>query len=166
MSPRIPVLAVLAASLLAVSPVSAHPADRNFGLGIAVGAPTSLTGKLFLSPTFAIDMALDLQYFGAGFGLHSDLLWHFNTLDRSGDFNLVPYLGVGLELGFWQNSRYDGRFGYRYYGDGLPIGVRVPFGLALWPARVPIELFVEIGPELWVPGYINLFGSLGFRYYF
>ena len=63
------VSALVAASLLAIFAQSAEATEvgynRKFGLGVVIGAPTGLTGKVWIAPTNALDFGLG--FYGYGF---------------------------------------------------------------------------------------------------
>jgi hypothetical protein len=172
------------AAVAAPSPAEARPrpagkhhqsnfeANKTFGLGIILGAPSGISGKYFVGPDTAID-------FGVGFlgccyhrgrggvHLHGDFLWHPISLVSAEAFELPFYVGVGVR--FWN-------FGDDRYADGSAFGVRVPFGLAFDFNNAPIDIFVELVPvfDLFF-GYdcdgcnnagFDFDGAIGFRYYF
>jgi hypothetical protein len=161
------VLAALTCALW-LPTAEASPQGKKFGLGLGLGSPTSLTGKFFLDRHLALDFALDFARFHGGFGLHGDILWHTDSLVSNDSLQLPLYLGAGLQFGFWDSGiRYDWRFGY-YGSTSTNWGLRVPFGIALWLARVPLEFYAELGPEIWFGYYpfVNVFGTIGGRFYF
>jgi hypothetical protein len=131
---------------------------RRFGLGIILGEPSALTGKLFLDGTHALQLHL-----GYAFGrrdklvLIVDYLFHINgvipPIERAG--RLTPYVGIG------------GRIGIHDDNDAV-LGARVPLGLSFMINNVPLEVFVElaIGIGL-IPKTVAIFDAgLGVRYYF
>lgn len=131
---------------------------RRFGLGIVLGEPTALTGKLFLDSSSAVQLHL-----GYAFGrrdrlsLIIDYLFHINgvipPIERAG--TLTPYVGIG------------GRIAVRYEEDVL-FGARVPVGLSFMINNVPLEVFLEVALGIGlIPKTVAIFDAgLGVRYYF
>lgn len=175
---------VLAAALLAVpsfaTPVDARPrparmksdfqANKTFGVGLMVGAPTGLSGKLYLSRDTALDFGLGAYYAyreHGGLHVHMDFLWHPVVLARTDPFELPLYVGVGGRILF------DDDHGHRHdrdhdHGD-LAVGARVPIGVALDFNRVPLDIFVELAMVvdiIAVHSHVDLTGAFGVRYYF
>lgn len=112
----------------------------TFGLGLILGGPTGLSGKLFLSDSFAFDFAIGYyRGFGhdEGGGGHADLLWHPFSLGNFGVFSLPLYFGVGGRVAA---DRDQGRFDT---DNGVDVGVRVPLGIAFEFNAVPLDVFLE-----------------------
>jgi Protein of unknown function (DUF3996) len=138
---------------------------KNFGLGIALGSPSGLTGKYYLNQKNAIQATLGLGFAdGNHLNFSMDYLYHLNFLQKS-DFRLDGYAGIGGFLWSWFD---DNEGGGNDDKDSLGIGVRVPFGLSFIFAKVPVDIYVEIAPGFSVIGRTGFFisGALGFRYYF
>ncbi len=140
---------------------------KNLGLGLAIGSPSFLTAKYFLDSKLALDFGLDFARWGSGIGLHGDVLFHTNSLITDANIALPLYFGAGVNVATWSWGWND-RWGRRYYNGGADLGIRGVGGAALWLKKVPLEFFVEIGPELWVlhGPRLQFFGSVGVRYYF
>jgi hypothetical protein len=176
---RLASLAVVATSLSLASQAAARPrpvraesfsANKSFGLGLMLGAPTGLSGKYYLGADTALD-------FGVGFigryrysnalHLHADFLWHPVVLASTPPFLLPLYFGVGGRLLQHDENRdrdYD-------YDNGTHVGVRAPIGIAMDFNRVPLDVFFELALVLDLivddgHGYFELDGSVGVRYYF
>jgi len=151
-------------------------ANKTFGLGLELGNPTGLNGKVFVSPRSAIDFGvgyiLDDYYFGEGLHVYADYLWHPVSLATTQSFELPFYVGGGLR--YWN-------FTYCYMGvcnyGGDAIGIRIPLGLAIDFNNVPLDIFVQLVPVLDFVGgqYFNQYGdrahfavdgSVGIRYWF
>ncbi|HUH01501.1 MAG TPA: hypothetical protein VML75_05865 [Kofleriaceae bacterium] len=179
MTGRLP--GMLTAAVLAVLSVPASARADSFGsagpfaLGIVVGEPTGVSGKLFLDRgTHAID-------FGIGFGsgyyddhgtrVHADYLWHPSVVASNRTFDLPFYVGVGALLG---NARHMG------YRDRGQLGVRLPIGLDMYFRQAPIDVFFELAlatnllphsdpcdaPDYYCGNRAWLEASLGARYSF
>jgi hypothetical protein len=170
-------LALSAPAQAANSSGGAHP----FGLGLMVGAPTGLTGKLYLAQPFALQMGLGwVDDFDDDDGLHVhlDFVWHPVILSRSAAVTLPLYLGVGGRI--WEHDhhfRFDGDW---YDDDHTTIGLRAPLGLLIDFNRVPLDIFLEIALTVDVVDLdddddlpfdhdhdrVGLNGGVGVRYYF
>jgi hypothetical protein len=140
---------------------------KRFGLGLELGSPTSLSGKIWMDSVNAWDFAVggggyysywDGQERVTGFsGLvaHADYLWH-----HYGVFG-----GPGSDLGE-KIPIYLG-FGGVFATPGF-VGVRAVLGLTYIFAE-PFDLFLEVAPTLGLGqavGYGGLDAGLGGRFYF
>jgi len=165
----------------AVAAAAAHPGDaearprprrgkkftanKTFGLGLMIGAPTALSGKYFYADSKAFDFGLGaVRYYRGrdGLHLHADHLWHPVSLASTQAFELPLYLGVGIRI-------FDFDDGNRH-ADA--IGVRVPFGLAFDFNETPLDIFIEVVPVFdFLVDYGDTFGfdvngAIGIRYWF
>ena len=152
--------AVLLAALAVAAPKNARAEeDKNFGLGLSLGTPTGLTGKIWLDDLRAVDFAVGTYgyYVGSsyeGVNLHADYLWHYYGIfgsPGSEAYQRMPlYAGVGG----------------MYASPGVA-GVRSVVGVT-YLFREPFDLFVELAPTLFlVPGVgLGLDGGIGGRFYF
>jgi len=146
-------------------------ANKTFGLGLELGAPTGITGKYFLSADRALDFGIgDIYNYFDRFGLHiyADYLWHPTSLASNETFELPFYIGVGGRFWDFQDRRNQGNF-----DNAFAIGVRVPIGVSFDFNTVPLDIFVQVVPVLdFFSGYaahnlyIDLDASIGIRYWF
>jgi hypothetical protein len=149
---------------------SDYQSNGQFGLGLELGAPTGLNGKLFLTPSNAVDFGIGEIYhsYYAGDGLHVyvDYLWHPKELVRTPQFKLPFYIGVGGRLWF---------FNYTNNGpqDGTAIGIRVPIGITFDMNNIPLDFFAQFVPTLDFfhnynrhDLYVDVDFSVGARYWF
>jgi hypothetical protein len=136
--------------LLAAAPVRAQKGG-DVGVGVIVGAPTGLTGKLWLDDKRALD---------AGFGwyarptIYGDFLWHgWDVLPQPAQGRLPVYLGLGAQIRTYRDAEF---------------GIRAVAGMAYWLPRQPVEIFVEVVPVFYLTRYpgVGLDAGLGLRYYF
>jgi len=145
-------------------------ANKTFGLGLELGAPTGLVGKYFLSPDRALDFGIgDLYtYFNrSGLHIYGDYLFHPVSFVSAPAFELPLYVGVGAR--FWD-------FGYRDVNQdrsAFAFGVRVPVGVSFDFNNVPLDIFVQVVPVIdFFSGYaphtvfFDVDGSVGVRYWF
>ena len=149
---------------------SDYDSNGQFGLGLELGEPTGLNGKLFLNPNQAIDFGVGevYHYYYGGDGLHLylDYLWHPKQLVATPAFKMPFYIGIGGRIWFFD------------YGPGPNppgadvFGVRVPIGLDFDLNNVPLDFFVQFVPTLDFFTHYNhsvypdLDISFGIRFYF
>lgn len=156
-------------------------ANKTFGLGLMLGAPTGLSGKYFVGRSTAIDFGLGTIYGyrdRRALHLHGDFLWHPLSLASTHALELPLYFGIGAR--FLEGERcytYDraGRCTY-YFNNYTALGIRGPIGLALDFNNVPIDVFFEVALVLdflvdhdsrYDNGvYLDVNGAIGIRYYF
>ena len=169
-------LLVVAAMFGAVAPAHARPrpagrhstfqANKTFGLGLMLGAPTGLSGKYFLDSSHALDFGFGgMRYYRGrdGFHAHLDYLWHPVTLVKAQPFEIPLYLGIGARL-------FD--FSDKYADDTIALGVRAPIGIAFDFNNVPLDIFFELAlvADFYVDYRDNLGadvnGAVGIRYWF
>ncbi len=163
----------------------ALPEAGKWGLGVSLGAPTSVTGKYYLSDTLAVDAHLGgFPFFAAGFHgtlfVAADLILDWAELAETEDFRISLYGGAGA-MGLFnvgETRVYDDDFEalVPFYRRG--VGVRFPGGVSGQLKIAPVEFFVEISPSLAVlfrprgirnPAFLQvqlLHIALGARYYF
>lgn len=164
----------LAATSVGVDVADARPrprkgrkfvANKTFGLGLMIGAPTAISGKWFYGSSTAIDFGVGVFRRWRdrdGLALHVDHLWHPVSLAGNPTFELPLYIGIGGRL-----IDFDG-------GGGDALGVRVPVGIAFDFNNVPLDVFVELA--LVVDTFVDYAGdddfdgdlnfALGARYWF
>jgi Protein of unknown function (DUF3996) len=147
-------------------------ANKQFGLGLELGEPTGITGKLFVSPDQAIDFGLgDIYhhyYGGDGLHLYADYLWHPAVLTSAEAFELPFYVGVGGRVWFFDYTCPGGQCqGAEAFGVRVPIGVSFDFN------NVPLDIFIQAVPTLdffrdYGPHsvYLDIDFSVGIRYWF
>ncbi len=149
---------------------SDYQSNGVFGLGLELGAPTGLNGKLFLTPNTALDFGIGEIYhsYYAGDGLHVyvDYLWHPKELVRTPAFKLPLYIGVGGRIWFFD---YDNKGNQ----NGSAFGVRVPIGITFDMNNIPLDFFGQFVPTLDFfhnyyrhDLYIDVDFSVGARYWF
>ncbi|MCC6540826.1 MAG: hypothetical protein IT225_01260 [Flavobacteriales bacterium] len=144
--------------------------DHGFGLGVMIGDPTGLSGKVWTGGDQAIDFGLAWGPWRSGYlHAHADLLFHNMDLIPVSVGRLPLYYGPGIRMRAWNNGRYwhRGRY-YDNHSTYVTVGVRFPVGLAYLVENAPVDIFVEVAPTLdLIPGtYLNFDAGLGVRYYF
>lgn len=138
-------------------------ANKTFGLGLMVGAPSGLSGKYFYSRSNAFDFGVGaIRYYRNhdGVHLHVDHLWHPVSLASNRDFELPLYFGIGARL-------------FDFDGGGTALGLRVPLGISFDFNTAPIDVFLEVALVIDTyfdyvgdSRYTDFNGALGVRYWF
>ena len=142
-------------TILVCGSVSAD--NGTFGLGVIIGEPTGISGKLWLSGETAIDGAVAWSVDKhAKFQIHGDFLIHRFDLIKVDKGRLPLYYGIGGRIKIWDNDHDDN------------VGVRFPIGLEYLFANVPLDLFLEVVPILDLAPETDLEfnGAMGIRYFF
>ena len=165
----VPALAVLA---LAAAPAAADdsaPVEKgSLGLGIIIGEPTGICGKLYLQDDQALQGALGFTFVTGGFHAHADYVFHPWILEERDAFTLPAYVGPGVRV-------LQHRAG-RGADDDFRIGARAVAGLLFDFKEIPLDVFVEVAgiveyrfgsSDSNINGWgMALNGGLGGRYYF
>ncbi len=170
MKKHTPVTSLLIACIFTCLVVAAHPAmavatsgGHGFGVGLELGHGAGLSLKYVASPSVAWQFGVSTSnygryrtyykdhgryYYGYDYGINSQsFLVHGEYLATQTDLLrgrllvLGWYAGGGLDLGV---------------GDGLAAGVHGNLGLAGRFTRVPLDVFVEWTPRLWVVDFVQL----------
>lgn len=154
--------------LLSQTSLSKKHDGGNLGLGLMIGGPTAITGKLILSSETAVDFGLGFN-FDNSYTVYGDYLFLYPGAIKTNTqfFNeLVPYFGVGPIISWYYSRDHRWSAKDRYYST--LVGARVPFGLAWRTPKHPLEIFLEVAPTLdIIPGlYLGLDAGLGARYFF
>jgi hypothetical protein len=143
----------------------AFEANKTFGLGLMLGAPTGLSGKYFLSSSNALDFGVGaIGYYRGrdGLHLHMDYLWHPVSLASTPDFELPLYFGIGGRFFDFDDAN----------DQAYAFGVRAPLGIAFDFTNTPLDVFLELALVVdFFSGYrdnvgAELDGAVGIRYYF
>jgi hypothetical protein len=146
---------MLFSTLLIISSSSLIAQDKGFGLGIIVGEPTGVSGKLWLGGNNALDMATAWSFKGSGsMLLQADYIWHTFNLIRVSSGKLPLYFGIGGRVIFGSKDTY--------------FGARIPVGLNYIFSGTPLDIFVEIVPilDLAPSTDFDIGGGLGIRFWF
>jgi hypothetical protein len=134
--------------------ISSNAQERSFGLGIILGEPTGVSGKLWTTGENAFDFAAAWSFKGDGhLLLQADYVWHMFRLISVSSGKLPFYVGIG---------------GRVVLADDALLGVRVPLGLDYMFADAPIDIFLELVPilDLAPETDFDLGGGIGARFWF
>ena len=129
-------------------------AGEEIGIGVIVGEPTGLSGKMWMSNNTAIDLGLAWSFSGENtFHIHGDYLWHNFSLINVEKGKLPLYFGVGARARF---------------GTDTQFGIRFPVGLAYLFKQAPIDIFLEFAPimDLIPDTKFDFNGAIGARFFF
>lgn len=167
---------VAGALLLAPTGAEARLAGKGpFGLGVAFGEPTQLTGKYLTGrgAEHALQFGVSWSFRNDWFGGTIDYLYQFwNVIPKlaSGAIEVPIYVGIGgaLWIDTHDHDHDHGRFHDHDHDTDFILGPRIPVGIALAWTRVPLEVFVEVAPYLFVIPEVrgDLGGQIGARWYF
>ena len=117
-------------AVLVICAVSSATAE----LGLILGSPTGISGKLWTGRDTAIDAAIAWSLSGDNhMHLHGDFLVHDRNLLGSSDGSVPFYYGLG------------GRIVMK---DETTLGARIPVGVGYYPPSISIGLFLELVPVL------------------
>jgi hypothetical protein len=125
-------------------------------LGIILGQPTGLSGKLWTGKTTAFDAGAAWSLAGDEyFQVHGDFLFHNFNLFKVDSGQMALFYGFGGRLAIFENA--EDR-----------VSIRVPVGISYEFAKTSIELFLEVVPMLDIlPETVaDIGGGVGFRYFF
>ena len=147
-------LFLLAVTVASQSILVAQTSSGDLGLGIIVGEPTGISGKLYLGGNSAMDFGAAWSFGNnSSLHLHADYLIHrFDLIDV--DRGRLPlYYGIGGRLRMANDAQ---------------VGIRIPIGLSYYFENDPLEIFFEIVPVLDLAPSTGFSGNGGFgiRYYF
>ena len=151
---------------VAARPASAQVEKGAFGLGLIVGDPSGVSGKLYFTDDTAVDFALGVGVVEGGLTAHSDYLWHPFVVINEDKFVMPLYAGPGLRV-LDRNNEGD---------DDFLLGIRGVTGLLFDFREIPLDVFVEFalvldfvvsdGGDNNGTVELNISPALGARYYF
>ena len=143
--------------------------STGVGAGVIVGEPTGISAKFWTSDVNAFDIAIGWSstgewqridnglYYNSGpsfLNIHADYVWHDYGVIKSQE-RLPLYYGIGFH--------YD-------EGSGSPVafGVRGVLGIDWMPRTVPLDVFLEMAPVLYLtPGAgFGIDAGIGTRFFF
>lgn len=143
-------LSLLCLAALGASPARAQQAGDT-GVGVVLGAPTGVTGKLWLTGTQAVDAGLG---WNSELTVYGDYLWHgWDVVPQPSQGKLPVYLGLGAQARTFHETEF---------------AIRTVAGIAYWLPRHPVEIFLEVVPVFRLTRHegAGIEAGLGVRYYF
>ena len=140
--------------------VSSEHTGGRFGLGVGLGAPTGLTGKMWLGDWSAVQFSVggDIGVFNDVAGV-VDYVFQFRPFDTGEPDVSVPlHIGAGVNVG---GNLYENITGV------WRIGPRAVIGLSVMMKTLPIDIYVETAPTIYVVDSfgISMDGQIGIRHY-
>jgi len=133
---------------------TAEAQESGFGLGVILGEPTGISGKLWIEDSKAIDGAVAWSFEKeSAVHVHADLLFHSSNISKVEMSKLLFYYGIGGRIKFEDDSK---------------AGVRVPLGINYLSSGAPLDIFLEIVPllDLAPSTEFDLNAAIGIRYFF
>ncbi len=143
--------------------------NTGVGAGLILGSPTGISAKFWTSSTNAVDLAIGWSANGewARFGdtwyyvnsqsylhIHADYLWHnFNVIKSEERFPLYYGLGFHYDSGNTMAAAF---------------GIRGVVGIDWLPRSVPLDVFLEFAPVVYLtPGSgLGFDTGIGARFFF
>ncbi len=167
--PRISMLVMFFAAIIADQAHAQGPQGKDFGFGLNLGEPLGATVKFYVNKENALQAHLGSSYF-ASLRVGADYLWHFDVFKSQ---VVKMYAGPGAAVGFGNKYRgwfyKKGKYIYWYErnDDEMGFGIRAIFGINIIPKRTPLEIFVEMGPFIGItPAFGSTFdAAIGVRFY-
>jgi hypothetical protein len=152
---------ILAASAVVFGALLAGEAEAkgNVGLGLVGEDPSGLTLKLKMSEAQALDFRLGLGFrFDNAFLFQVNYLVNLFDITSNGNFSLPFYVGGGGTLFVFNNGN----------NDGIGITGRIPIGAAMELNAAPLDIFLEIAPQISIiPDVgVGIDGAIGVRFWF
>lgn len=133
---------------------TAEAQESGFGLGVILGEPTGISGKLWIEDSKAIDGAVAWSFEKeSAVHVHADLLFHSSNISKVEMSKLLLYYGIGGRIKFEEDGK---------------AGVRVPLGINYLSSGAPLDIFLEIVPllDLAPSTEFDLNAAIGIRYFF
>jgi len=153
----------LVVAVSAVSGASSARAEGGpFGLGLILGSPTGIDGKIYFNKQNALDFAVGEAFVNErGLHIHADYLWHPVMLTQDEAFFLPLYLGIGGR--FLDHERHTDTVAH--------LGARAPLGILFDFKRIPLDVFLEVALVVDIirpseDDVVDVNVGVGVRYYF
>lgn len=125
---------IMVAVLCAMAGPAAALQAKNYELGVIVGEPTGISGKMELADGTALDAAAAWSFSGEDrLSLHADKLWYRHDVFKVKSGRLPLYYGLGVRLKLEDKSK---------------AGIRVPIGLQYYLPDSRLTFFGELAPIL------------------
>jgi hypothetical protein len=131
----------------------------SFGVGVSMGTPTGITGRLWFSRESAV------QFSGGGnLGQQGSLTASMDYItalehlsEEEGNYFITTYAGVGV--GF------DSLFGPN--SSSMAFGPRLVGGASVTLPTLPIDMFIQVSPTIFVVEDLSwsIGGQIGAHYY-
>lgn len=131
-----------ASGLVGVAHAAPGDGDDMVGVGVLLGDPTALNGKVYFTEQSAVGIAL--AYADQPVGpwhsyAHAVYLLHPSVLAAGEDLELTWHVGAGPVAVSDEPDAWPA-----WDSDGFGLGVRVPIGLDLNVQEVPLQFSLEV----------------------
>ncbi len=141
-------------------PVKNERQGGPLGLGVAMGAPSGLSGKVWIGDWMATQFSVggDMGWLG-DLSVTGDYVFHIRPLNTNNPEYSVPLYG-GLGVNLATNTV--------LLQDSIWVGIRAVFGATVLVKALPVDLYLETAPTFYVvdePSWA-VDGQMGVRYYF
>ena len=142
----------------------------NFGVGVSLGNPLGITGKLYLDDRrTAIEATIGTESWGPNYGglyAHAVYLWHPGTILYDAEFEAAWHIGGGAFAGNWAldpGTRFNNWSTTRF-----SLGPRAMIGIDIDLTRLPLQIYADAALNLFIipKPFPGLHTSVGVRYYF
>lgn len=158
-------VAVAAAQVVVPTPtrdsgVNQEHTGGPFSLGVSIGAPTGLSGSFWFGDWHSLQFGIggDAGRYG-DLSVTADFLWQFRPIAvESGEYSVPLHIGPGINI----SSNTTEMLGM------VHLGPRVTAGTSVFVKELPVELFFDVSPTLYVYEEVTwaFDGQLGMRYFF
>jgi hypothetical protein len=137
-------------------------AREEYQLGVVLGSPTGISGKIGLGNNRSLDAALAYSLLARdlGLGFHVDyLVENARVFSIKSGPPLALYFGIGARIAVIERGRHE---------DDLAIGPRAPIGLSHTMSNPNLQFFGEFALDLDIipDADVDLEAGLGVRYRF
>jgi hypothetical protein len=133
---------------------SSTPWGKTFGVGLQLGAPSAITGKLKLESNTAVIFGVGGGWswgLGSGLELSVGYVVHPSLLASYEALNLNWYAGGAIDVMVLTHQYYNRGIVipvYTYSGSPIGLGAHVPLGLDFQLRALPLSLYAELTPGL------------------
>lgn len=111
----------------------------TLGVGLIIGEPVGICGRLYLKDDQAIQAAVGASFIGGGIQLHADYAFHPYIVQSRETFVLATYVGPGARLIQYGGTDAGGSY--------FALGLRAVGGL-LFDFKNPLDAFFEVAGVL------------------
>ncbi len=130
-----------------------------FGLGVSMGTPTGLTGRLWFSRDSAIQFSTggNLGEKGSLTGSMDYIIALEHMSEDEGNYFITTYAGAGV--GF--------DYSYTVNDNSMAFGPRLVGGASVTLPTLPIDIFIQVSPTIFVVQDLtwSMGGQIGAHYY-
>ena len=145
--------------LTAILSTSAMCQEKDIGIGVILGEPTGISGKMWWDENIAFDGGLAWSLVDdTCLNIHADMLWHnwdvlVDAFEVEDSGKLPLYYGIGGRL---------------RAGDDTKLGARFVIGASYIFEHAPFDIFLEIVPIMNIvpKTEVDINASLGGRFWF